>query len=505
MLLLAAALAVAGVVVVALPFLREPAPASDALEELDAAERARLDAEEERDRALAALKELESDHRAGRITDEDYRAVVGDAAAGRGRGAPRARPAPCDAAEGPDARPRKRMMVRRAGLGRRRGPPGSPCAPRRGHRRGRPGHREGRVDNRIATLRGKAGDAQRQAGVLTDQLSAVAAACASRQAGVDAQQARLRVLEAQLGFGARGSGRSKDDRRPDRAARAAPRRSTRSRSTRLEQRVRELYMTDGPDTLAFVLGTASFADLLDNLDLLGRIGRQDERIAERVKSARDGAASPAPDPRGPRRGGARRAPSRRRRPSSAAIVTRLVASRDALVAARKEKSTTLASIQSERDRRSPRSRRSSSSLRRSRRRIRGAQRSSARRSSHRRASGVLGWPVAGPVTSGFGMRWGRMHEGIDIAVGVGTPVRAAAAGTVIYAGWMGGYGNLVVIDHGNGLSTAYAHNSSLAASVGQSVAPGECSYSGNTGHSTGPHVHFEVRVDGSAVDPLGYL
>jgi murein DD-endopeptidase MepM/ murein hydrolase activator NlpD len=99
-----------------------------------------------------------------------------------------------------------------------------------------------------------------------------------------------------------------------------------------------------------------------------------------------------------------------------------------------------------------------------------------------------------------------MHEGIDIAVGEGTPVTAAAAGTVIYAGWMGGYGNLVVVDHGNGLSTAYAHNSSLAASVGQSVAAGEVvSYSGNTGNSTGPHVHFEVRVNGSAVDPLSYL
>jgi len=99
-----------------------------------------------------------------------------------------------------------------------------------------------------------------------------------------------------------------------------------------------------------------------------------------------------------------------------------------------------------------------------------------------------------------------MHEGIDIAVGEGTPVRAAAAGTVIYAGWMSGYGNLVAVDHGNGLSTAYAHNSSLAVSVGQSVAAGEIvSYSGNTGNSTGPHVHFEVRVNGSAVDPLGYL
>ncbi len=104
------------------------------------------------------------------------------------------------------------------------------------------------------------------------------------------------------------------------------------------------------------------------------------------------------------------------------------------------------------------------------------------------------------------MRWGRMHEGIDIAVPTGTPVVAAAAGTVIYAGVLGGYGNLVVVDHGNGLATAYAHNSAYASSVGQVVAQGTViAYSGNTGNSSGPHVHFEVRVGGTAVDPLGYL
>src|SRR4029079_10099774 len=84
--------------------------------------------------------------------------------------------------------------------------------------------------------------------------------------------------------------------------------------------------------------------------------------------------------------------------------------------------------------------------------------------------GQLQWPVSGPVTSGFGMRWGRMHEGIDIGVPSGTPVHAAAAGQVVYAGWMSGYGNIVVIDHGSGLSTAYGHNTSLVVSVGQDVA-----------------------------------
>ncbi len=99
-----------------------------------------------------------------------------------------------------------------------------------------------------------------------------------------------------------------------------------------------------------------------------------------------------------------------------------------------------------------------------------------------------------------------MHEGIDIGVDSGTPVHAAAAGTVVYAGWMSGYGNIVVLDHGNGLSTAYAHNTSLSVGLGATVGKGAViALSGSTGHSTGPHVHFEVRVNGAPVDPLGYL
>jgi len=99
-----------------------------------------------------------------------------------------------------------------------------------------------------------------------------------------------------------------------------------------------------------------------------------------------------------------------------------------------------------------------------------------------------------------------MHEGIDVGCSYGTPNRAAASGTVIYSGWLGGYGNLVVVDHGNGLSTAYAHASSLLVGVGQSVSQGETvSLVGSTGNSSGPHLHFEVRVNGQAVDPLLYL
>jgi murein DD-endopeptidase MepM/ murein hydrolase activator NlpD len=120
-------------------------------------------------------------------------------------------------------------------------------------------------------------------------------------------------------------------------------------------------------------------------------------------------------------------------------------------------------------------------------------------------SGLI-WPLQGPVTSPFGMRWGRMHEGIDIGVPEGTPIHAAAAGTVIYAGWEAGYGNFVVLDNGGNLATAYAHQSRIAVTMGQPVAQGDViGYSGCTGHCLGPHLHFEVRINGEPVDPLGYL
>jgi murein DD-endopeptidase MepM/ murein hydrolase activator NlpD len=121
------------------------------------------------------------------------------------------------------------------------------------------------------------------------------------------------------------------------------------------------------------------------------------------------------------------------------------------------------------------------------------------------AAGFI-WPVNGPVTSPFGWRWGRMHEGIDIGAAYGTPIRAAASGRVVYAGSMSGYGNLVAIDHGGGVSTAYGHQSSIAVGVGQVVSQGQTvGYVGCTGHCFGPHLHFEVRINGSPVDPLGYL
>ncbi len=118
------------------------------------------------------------------------------------------------------------------------------------------------------------------------------------------------------------------------------------------------------------------------------------------------------------------------------------------------------------------------------------------------------WPATGTLTSRFGRRWGRMHKGIDIAGPVGTPIDAAADGTVIAAGWnAGGYGNLVEIRHSDGTTTRYGHNSRLSVSVGQIVRQGQqVAEMGSTGHSTGSHLHFEIRPSGGdAVNPIAHL
>ena len=119
------------------------------------------------------------------------------------------------------------------------------------------------------------------------------------------------------------------------------------------------------------------------------------------------------------------------------------------------------------------------------------------------------WPTSGDVSSRFGWRWGGsdFHPGIDIANGVGTPIVATADGTVVESGWnSGGYGYLVKISHGNGIETLYGHNSEIVVSAGTRVKKGQViSYMGNTGFSTGPHLHYEVRVNGTAVNPDKFL
>lgn len=127
--------------------------------------------------------------------------------------------------------------------------------------------------------------------------------------------------------------------------------------------------------------------------------------------------------------------------------------------------------------------------------------------------GNMAWPVIGGITSGFGMRRHPIlggaplfHTGIDISASYGSPIRASASGRVIFAGWYGGYGNMIIIDHGGNISTVYGHLSRIVVKIGEEVAEGDViGYVGSTGLSTGPHLHFEVRVNGDPVDPLSWL
>jgi septal ring factor EnvC (AmiA/AmiB activator) len=124
----------------------------------------------------------------------------------------------------------------------------------------------------------------------------------------------------------------------------------------------------------------------------------------------------------------------------------------------------------------------------------------------RASGGGYAWPMCGPVTSEYGPRWGRVHRGLDLGGPIGTPIRAAKAGQVVFAGRQGGYGNLVLINHGDGVTTAYAHLSRFAVSSGSSVGQGQTIGAvGMTGNTTGPHLHFETRVNGRAVNPRQYL
>jgi murein DD-endopeptidase MepM/ murein hydrolase activator NlpD len=275
---------------------------------------------------------------------------------------------------------------------------------------------------------------------------------------------------------------------------------------RLDRRLVAIYVAGQPSVLEFVVGASSLDEVLNKVDYMARIAREDRKIAEDVADSRDAM----------HKARARTKELRKRVAGAAAVITARAAqvreTRDALVSAKNSLAASnqqrfvaledLTAQQREEAQEIDQLRASSAALAAQ---IRAAQAASG--SAGRPASSAgLAWPVSAGITSPFGWRWGRMHEGIDLGAGYGAPIYASASGTVIACGYTGGYGNLVVIDHGGGLATAYGHQSSIAVGCGQSVSQGQViGYVGSTGRSTGPHLHFEVRVNGGAVDPLGYL
>ena len=365
------------------------------------------------------------------------------------------------------------------------------------------------VDARLARLHEQIAAAQRREQALTAEIASVSERIQGLQRRVGDVTARLSTLERDLALH-----REKLDRlnalyELETRRYLFLRRQYALALHRLATRLVAVYEGGEPDTLDVVLSSDSLSSILDGIDYTREISAQDRQISGAVGEAKVEA---------------RRARERTKRvraviaAETRTVVVRteqvravrdsLLASRRELAAARSRKRVSLSHVRaSERDAVSEAQALEAVSAQLAAQ-IQAAQRastSSAPSDATPSSSGLI-WPVNGPVTSPFGMRWGRMHTGIDIGVPYGTPIHASASVTVIYAGWMGGYGNLVVIDHGRGLATAYAHQSRIAVSNGQSVSQGEViGYVGCTGHCFGPHLHFEVRVNGQPVDPLGYL
>ena len=272
---------------------------------------------------------------------------------------------------------------------------------------------------------------------------------------------------------------------------------------RLNLRLIELYEGDDPTTLDVFLSSDSISEVLEQVDYVEDIVSQDTQISTQVGNAKDRMHSAREQTKVTK--------------AKVETVTRTIAARTAEVRAEKERllisEKGLSQAKGNKRERLADVRQSKeeylhevAGILAANAQVTATIQSAGSTSydSSPSSSGLI-WPVSGPVVSGFGMRWGRMHTGIDIGVGYGTPIQAAAGGTVIFAGWMGGYGNFVIVDHGGGLSTAYAHQSSIAVGGG-AVSQGQVlGYVGCTGHCFGPHLHFEVRINGSAVDPLGYL
>lgn len=282
----------------------------------------------------------------------------------------------------------------------------------------------------------------------------------------------------------------------------------------LATRLVELYKADEPDYVTVLLDADGYTDLLERTEFMRRVSEQDRRIIEFVQlNKREATATAQRLDRLEERQVRVTATVAARRDQVAAIKNRLVDRRENYESARSEKSTMLASTREDRHRLEgdlkeleEESARVAARLAAARAASAGASSASAPAGPVRPGASGLIWPVDGPLSSPFGMRWGRLHAGVDISAPTGTPIRAAAGGKVVLLGWTGGYGNYTCVQHSGALSTCYAHQVRYGTSMGASVSRGQViGYVGNTGNSFGAHLHFETRINGAPVNPAGYL
>jgi murein DD-endopeptidase MepM/ murein hydrolase activator NlpD len=359
------------------------------------------------------------------------------------------------------------------------------------------------LQNRIDEVRGKIKQKRQKEAVLTRTITRFNNRIASLQGEIRGLQDRQNRIETTL-----------DQKRADLITTQNRLEKARDRLAQLKvylakaekmlsDRLVQMYKEGDPDALTVILESNGFAELLESTEFLGRITDQDNKIIARVRDLKSATTKQAKQLGALQKHQAATVQAiQARRNEVAAVKGRLVNSRGELQSVRDGRRAVLTRVQE------------------SRHVLEGdlskmqAQVSAQLRSAQgapsagpvRHGSGALIWPVNGPVSSGFGMRWGRLHAGIDIPAPTGTPIRAADSGQVAIAGWMGGYGNYTCIQHTGSLSTCYGHQSAIGVSVGQGVSQGQVIGAvGNTGHSFGSHLHFETRINGSPVDPMGYL
>jgi murein DD-endopeptidase MepM/ murein hydrolase activator NlpD len=364
-------------------------------------------------------------------------------------------------------------------------------------------HRKREIDERISVLNSRIATARAKEGVLTQQISVTTTKIRALTDDVRNAQGKLNRLEAELSI--------HQDRLEElnRLFVLQTKKLNLLRHAyfialeRVETRLIDAYETPSVSSVDVMLSTTNFSNLLDELEYVNRIASENKQVSNELFRARTEMHAIREGTRKTKHDAIVETNAVRAHVAEQHSVTaELISAQQQLASARASKRDSLASVQeTERE-----FLHEVEGLQAASQALGAKLRASASSGpSHVSSSGLI-WPVNGPITSPFGWRWGRMHEGIDIGVPYGTPIHAAAAGTVVYCGWMSGYGNLVAIDHGGGISTAYGHQSSIAVGCGQTVGQGDViGYVGCTGHCFGPHLHFEVRVNGSPVDPLRYL
>ncbi len=373
-----------------------------------------------------------------------------------------------------------------------------------------PTARSAQLQNKIENLQGKLGRKKGTERVLSGDIAAYTRRINRLQGRISNLQARQVRVQADLDAKQAELERIQSALRKERARLARLRARLIVTRRALAARLVEIYQADKPDLVTVVLNSKGFADLLERSEFVRRISDQDRRIVTLVRDAKSDATATAERlDRLERRQQRVTAIILARRNAVATIKQDLIDTRVGYSGTRSDKQRALSKVKGDRHAIEE----DLESLQREQARVQAKLRNAARGFSPlpagpiRGGSGQFIWPVNGPITGSFGeARPGHMHAGIDIAAPGGTPIRAAGSGRVVLLGWTGGYGNYTCIGHSASLSTCYAHQSGYATSNGATVSRGQViGYVGDTGHSFGNHLHFEVRVNGSPVSPLAYL